>query len=177
MQKTFESSNRWHAAKGGIIAGLIGGAVSSVFMTIMNLAKGQDIWIGMKIAGMPFLGERAMQPGFDLGPVLIGVLSHFAVSIGWGVLFGLLFYGASRGATLVGGALWGIVVWLGMYYVVLPIVGLAELARMAPVGMAVFEHVLFGLAVGLGFLPFQRRRTRRTLREAPPVIRQDPVIP
>jgi hypothetical protein len=176
MQKTFESSSRWHAAKGGIIAGLIGGAVLSVFMLIMNLATAQDIWVGMKIAGEPFLGERAMQPGFDLGPVLVGVLSHFAVSLGWGLLFGVLFYGASRGATVALGAVWGVVVWLGMFYAVLPLVGLAELARAAPVGMAVFEHVLFGLAVGLGFLPFQRRRPR-SLREAPPVIRHDPVIP
>lgn len=174
---TLESSNRWHAVKGGVVAGLIGGAVLSVFMTIMNLATGQDIWAGMKIAGMPFLGERALQPGFEPGPVMIGVLSHVAVSIGWGLLFGLLFHGASRGATIAGGALWGVLVWLSMYYVALPLVGLRELVRAAPIGMAVLEHVLFGLAVGLGFLPFQRHRPRRTLREAPPMIRHDPVIP
>ena len=175
---TLESSNRRRAVKGGIVAGLIGGAVLSVFMTIMNLASGQDIWVGMKIAGMPFLGERALQPGFDLGAVSVGVLSHVAVSMGWGLFFGLLFHGASRGATVVGGALWGIFVWLCMYYVVLPMVGLAELVQAAPIGMAVFEHVLFGLAVGLGFLPFQRRKPRRTLREAPPMVRRHhPVMP
>jgi hypothetical protein len=43
-----------------------------------------------------------------------------------------------------------------MYHVVLPLSGAGELVRNAPVGMSILEHVLFGLAVGLGFLPFQR---------------------
>lgn len=177
MTNTNESSNRTQAVKGGIVAGLIGGAVLSLFLIVMNLAAGQDIWAGVKIAGAPFLGERAMQPGFDLGPVLIGALSHLGISIGWGLLFGLLFHGAGRGATVVGGVLWGILVWLSMYYVVLPLVGLAGIVRAAPMSVAVLEHVIFGIAVGVGFLPFQRRGPRRMLREASPVIRHDPVIP
>jgi hypothetical protein len=113
------------------------------------------VWSGMKFAALPFLGERVMQPGFELGPVLLGVLCHFAVSVGWGILFGLIFYGVAKGATVAWGALWGVVVWLGMFYVVLPIVGAGQVAKMMPVPLALFEHVLFGLAVGLGFLPYQ----------------------
>lgn len=157
MDKSSELSGR-RRITGGVFAGVIGGAVIAIFMLAVSIVKGQDVWSGMKMAGAPFLGERAMLPGFDLGAVLVGVLSHFAVSIVWGVLFGILFHGLGKPATVAVGAIYGIVVWLGMFYVVLPLFGLSEIARSAPVGMAVLEHVLFGLAVGVGFLPFQRRR-------------------
>lgn len=153
---TGAGSSRAHVVKGGIVAGLIGGVVLAVFMMIVGAARGQDLWIGMKMAAYPFLGDRVMTPGFDVGPVLLGVISHFAVSIVWGVFFAVLVFGRSRTATVWLGTLWGFVVWIGMFYVVLPIVGAGAVARGAPVGLAIVEHVLFGLAVGVGFLPYQR---------------------
>jgi hypothetical protein len=156
-------SERVQAFKGGVIAGLLGGIVISVYMLIANFSQGRDIWVGMKMAGAPFLGlERAMVPGFEAGPVLLGLLCHFAVSVAWGALFGYLFYGFSRGATLALGLLWGVVVWFGMFYIVLPVVGLAEITKSVPVGAAILEHLVFGLAVAAGFLPFQRRVERPT---------------
>jgi hypothetical protein len=149
-----------HAAKGGIIAGLAAGVVSTLIGLIATLSNGGDAWMALKGAGAPFLGARAMAPGFDAGAVLVGLLCHYLVSAGWGLLFGLLFYGFSRAATLGLGALWGIVVWLGMYYVVLPLVGLGEMARSVPVGMAIVSHVIFGLALAAAFLPFQRHVER-----------------
>src|SRR5206468_1344331 len=113
-----------------------------------------------KGAGAPFLGERAMQPGFDGAAVLVGVVSHFAVSIVWGALFALLFYGLSRAATVAAGFLWGFVVWIGMFYVVLPIVGLGDMPSHIPVANAIIEHVIFGIVVALAFLPFQVRILR-----------------
>ena len=58
-----------------------------------------------------------------------------------------------------------------MYYVVLPIVGLGEVARSAPLGMAIIGHVIFGLAVGVGFLPFQRTRPHAPSQFEHPVAR------
>ncbi|HET6585494.1 MAG TPA: DUF6789 family protein [Nannocystaceae bacterium] len=152
------------ALGGGAAAGAIAGAVLVAFMTVMSLVKGLDVWSSVfKGASAPFFGEAATQPGFDLWPVLVGALCHFAISIGWGMLFGLLFYGVSKPATVLAGALWGVVVWIGMFYVVLPIVGLREMAREAPVLAGVVYHVVFGLALGAGFLPFQHRKpTERT---------------
>lgn len=155
-----EKADVRRALGGGVIAGIVGGIVIAVVMLVINLARGQDVWMGMKGAGAPFLGDRAMQPGFDALAVIVGVLSHFAVSVVWGALFGLSFYGLGRRATIAAGVLWGFVVWLGMYYVVLPIIGLSEMARAAPVAEAIVGHVIFGVAVALGFLPFQRRIAR-----------------
>jgi hypothetical protein len=141
-----------------VIAGAIGGVAISLLLIVAALARHQDVWIVFKGAAAPFLGERAARPGLDPGAVALGVLCHLAVSIVWGVLFAALFYGLSRGATLVAGALWGLFVWFGMYYVVLPFAGLERMAQQPHPGMTILAHVVFGLAVAIGFLPFQRTR-------------------
>ncbi len=151
------ATDRDRAVFGGVVAGFVGGLGLSVFMAATTAAKGGDVWQAMKGAGAPFLREAAMRPGFDAGPVTVGLLSHFAVSIGWGILFGALFYGLPRAATLLAGVLWGIVVWVAMFYVVLPVFGLGEMVAQVPVSAAILEHVLFGVLVAVGFLPFQRR--------------------
>ncbi|GEM_PF-3059539 len=153
------NTEQTHAAYGGMIAGIVGGVAIAVFMLVMAYSRGGDLWMVFKGAGYPFLGDRALQPGFDALAIAVGTLSHFAVSITWGVLFGLLFFGLSSAATLVAGLLWGVVVWLGMFYVILPLIGAGFMARGMPVSLAVTEHLMFGIAMGVGFLPFQRMRT------------------
>jgi hypothetical protein len=157
-----------HALKGGAIAGAIAGAVLTAMMTVMSYAGGKDIWYGMKGAAAPFLGDRAMMPGFDAPAVLLGLVDHLAVSVIWGVLFSLVAYGLPKLGTVLLGALWGIPVWLGMYYVVLPAVGLGAMVHDAPMGRAIMFHVIFGAALGLAFVPFQRttvaQRPRYTTR-------------
>jgi hypothetical protein len=148
------------AAKGGLIAGVVAGIVSSIFATAISLVRGQDIWVGAKTAAYPFVGDRVLQPGFDLVLSLVGVLIHFAVSIGWGISFAIFCYGLSSGATVIAGVAWGLVVWIAMFDVVLPLAGAAKVAHMTPVGRAIVEHVIFGLSVAIGFLPFQRARNR-----------------
>src|SRR5262245_58523926 len=123
------SSDARRAAVLGLLAGLTAGLLLTLFMVSMSAAKGVDVWYGIKGAAAPFLGHRAMTPGFDLGAVVLGLVSHLAVSAVWGVLFSLLAYRWSRGLTLAAGIAWGFVVWLGMYYVVLPIVGLSAMRK------------------------------------------------
>ena len=148
---------RSHAVGGGVVAGLIGGIVLSLILVLMTRSSGGDAWTALKGASAPIYHDRAGAPGFDAGPVALGVLFHLAIATVWGVLFGLIFYGLSRGATVLAGAVWGIVVWLGMYYVVLPAFGLGGITAHVPVERAVLLHVVFGLVVGASFLPYQRR--------------------
>lgn len=150
------TAERKQAIKGGAIAGFSGGLVLTLFMILLNLSTGRDVWMGLKIAAFPLLGERTLLPGPDAGAVLLGLISHFLVAVAWGVLFGLLAFGLDRISTVVLGLLFGVVVWVAMYYVVLPIVGAGALVRGAPIGMAVFQHLLFGVVVAASFVPFQR---------------------
>ena len=161
MEATLNRANRSRAISGGILAGLIAGAVLTAFIMAMNLQQGRDVWLALKGAGTPILHDRARDPGFDAYAVLIGGAVHFGISALWGLVFSVLFYGASKLGTVALGAAWGIVVWLVMYYLVLPIAGMAAVPKMVPIGHAVLEHVLFGLAIGLAFLPFQRPRSQR----------------
>lgn len=156
------------AATGGVVAGLVGGAVLAAFLLLVNLLEGRDLWSVLKVPAAPFLGLRAQVPGFDLLAILLGALCHFAISVVWGVLFGLAFHGLRRRGTLVAGAFWGIVVWVGMYFVVLPMVGLGTMAAQAPVILSIVEHVLFGVALGAAYVPFQRDVPRLEAGEAPP---------
>jgi hypothetical protein len=68
----------------------------------------------------------------------------------------LLVYGLSRQATIWLGLLWGVVVWLGMFLVVLPMAAPGHLSHGGGSVGVMISHMLFGLAVGIGFLPYQR---------------------
>jgi len=75
----------------------------------------------------------------------------------WGMLFAWLAAGLSRALTLGLGLLWGLIVWGAMFSLVLPLVGAERIRQMVPVGVAGSAHLLFGLAMAVGFLPFQPR--------------------
>ena len=79
-----------------------------------------------------------------------------------GIAFAAIFYGLSRAGTIVAGVLWGFVVWVVMYYAVLPAFGLAAHASETPIADAVLLHVLFGFVLAIGFLPYQRHATIAT---------------
>ena len=143
------------AAKGGAVAGLVAGIFTMVFLAIMNAAKGDDVLRGLKFAGVPLLGKRALEPGFDHVAIVVGVFDHLVISMGWGFLFGLLFFGLSKGMTMAAGVLWGLVVWIVMLYVALPVLGFPA-GGQNPVPMAIFTHVLFAEVLAAAFLPFQR---------------------
>jgi len=129
-------------------------------MTVMSAAHGRDIWYGMKGASAPFLGARAMTPGFDLAAVVIGIVAHLGISAAWGAGFGVLAHGLGKLATMAASAAWGVVVWLGMYYAVLPLVGLSAMRADAPPARAVAFHIVFGLLLG-GALLLHRYASER----------------
>jgi hypothetical protein len=129
-------------------------------MTFVSAITGQDVWFGMKGAAAPILGAEAMGPGFSFVPVMLGLACHFLVSMLWGLGFGLLAYHLDRRTTLIAGGLYGLVVWLGMYYAVLPAVGLGDMAAQAPVLRSIVYHVFFGLSVAVAFLAFEIEEAR-----------------
>jgi len=155
------------AARGGAIAGILAGLILALFLVATSLAGGQDAWMALKGAGAPFLGQRAMQPGFDALALIVGALCHFAVAIIWGVAFGLLFFGLHKTTTMIAGLFWGFVVWIGMYYMVLPVLGLGDVARGTPISLAIVSHLLFGVVLGAAFLPYQREYPGSALPRAP----------
>jgi len=145
-----------HILGGGAVAGVVAGVVIELLLLARSAALHGDVWRSFKFGAYPLLGARVIAPGFDAGAVALGLACHLAVSAVWGMLFALLVFGMSRLTTVVAGAIWGVVVWAVMYHVVLPLVGAGRVVRGVPITGAILEHVIFGLAVGVAFLPFQR---------------------
>jgi hypothetical protein len=142
------------AAKGGVVAGLVSGLVILVVLAIINALEGKSVLGGLKFASYPFFGNRVFEPGFDHVTIVAGIATHLAVSMFWGTLFGLLFFGLTKGMTLLAGAFWGLLVWVVMLYVVLPVLGFPAGGN-NPMAMAIFTHLLFGVTLAAAFLPFQ----------------------
>lgn len=142
--------------KAGAIAGLIAGLVLTAFMAAMSYNRGADIWYGMKGAAAPFLGARATSPGFDLQPVALGLAVHLGISLAWGALFGLFAARMSTLVTMLFSVGYAFIVWLGMYYLVLPAVGLSNMRNDAPASRAIMFHMLFSVVLGASFLMVRR---------------------
>jgi len=151
---------------GGAASGALGGLLVAVLMLVLRVARGEDPWVGLKVAAYPFLREQALRPGFDAGAVALGLIDHLAVSAVWGVLFALLAFGLSRWATVGFGAAWGLIAMFVMTYLVLPLAGCLRVEESMPVGRSVLGHLAFGVATALAFLPFQRHEPRHAGRWA-----------
>lgn len=173
MRRFERHGDAGRAVAGGVVAGIVAGFVLNLMMAALTLSSGGELWGAFKGAGTPFLGERSTQPGFDMTALAFGFFGHYLVSIGWGVLFALLVYGWERLPTLVAGLFFGVAVWAGMFFVVLPAVGLGAMTEYGRNAVSVGTHVLFGLVLGIAFLPFQL--PRRTV--LPPPRTREPVYP
>ena len=86
-----------------------------------------------------------------------GVVSHFAVSIAWGILFGILAFGLPKGWTMLTGAVYGLLVWAVMHGAVVPRL-LARPPRIEPASIAL--HVVFGLLLATALNSFYSQRLR-----------------
>jgi hypothetical protein len=168
------------AVAGGIVAG-VGGAVVLAFIRLIvviqlfwavsyivgstsaypAMVARSGIWTALKLPAYPFVGQRALDPGFDPGVVLLGVVNHLVVSVCWGVLFGIVAQGLSRKATIVLGVLWGILVGWVSYYLLLPLTGRAPLPEGPRLAIVLMVYVPYGLAMAIIFLRWQRAARRR----------------
>jgi hypothetical protein len=145
-----------HGTRGRMFAGAVAGVVGGLVFWAVMLAvhSGAERWAAVKLAAYPILADRALRPGADLPAVVLGAVGHFALSVGWGVLFALLVQRASRVATVGLGVLWGLVAWAVMFGAVLPRMA-RPLAEGGGSQGTVLIHLLFGLGLGLGLWPFQ----------------------
>ena len=77
----------------GTGAGIAGAAVMLVIsMALMPLLSDGDAWLFPKVVSSILLGEGGAQPlaGFEAGPVLLGLVLHFAIGAVVGMTYGML---------------------------------------------------------------------------------------
>lgn len=135
------------ALLGGVLAGLVAGLVMVVPMVHSGL-EGTGLWLPPKLVAATWYGRTALLG--DGGVVLVGLLTHFAVSALYGALFGLTFGRlSSTRITVSVGVVYGVLVWAIMTLAVLPWGNgiLAARVALSPWGWLAY-HVLFGALVG-----------------------------
>ncbi len=139
---------------GGAIAGFLAGAVMVLLSPILSLITNVNIWVPPKLiaATAPWInGATATQPGFEFAPVLTGTVIHFLVSTVLGMLFGLFFRGlrlpSDFGLPLLIGLVYGILIFLGAFFVILPLVN-PTLVQFS-MGPVLAQNLAFGVCLGI----------------------------
>lgn len=158
-------ATRWSASRGarfGAAAGLIFGVAA----TIGAILVGYSGLMPLRLSSSILLGQAAMAEASTGTVIVVGLIVHFAVSIYWGLLFGLThdrFIGRLRmrnPARLSLGVLFGFLVYLVNFHVIArffypwflePIQGI----------LAGIHALFFGLPLALMYVQRERRSKPR----------------
>jgi hypothetical protein len=85
-------------------------------------------------------------------PIIVGWIAHFMIgTVAWGGGFAILYDMIPGGSAVLKGIVFGIVAWLGMMIVIMPMAGAGffgmNFGVMAPV-MTLVLHIIFGAVLG-----------------------------
>lgn len=140
----------------GALAGLAGGLAMALVGALIAAGRGDSIWRTPKqIAAFLFGTSSLSNPGFDLAPVLAGSLLHIALSMVFGVAYAVIIsrvlgVTTEYGAPVVGGLVYGLLIWMIAYFVVAPLFNPALLDAYAP--SFIIQNLVYGTAVGLAYM-------------------------
>jgi hypothetical protein len=139
---------------GGAVAGLGGGLAMAIAGAIISASLDGDIWVEAKqIATVVYGPSVAAAPGFAAGPVIVGTLLHLIVAALFGTLFGIvtrrvLHLTSDFGTPLMAGLIYGMLIWLVGYFIVLPLINpLLRNGTYAP--SFIVQHLVYGAVTGL----------------------------
>jgi uncharacterized YccA/Bax inhibitor family protein len=139
--------------RAGALAGLGGGLAMALVAALLTRSLGQDLWYQFEVIASVIYGPAAIaQTGFAIGPVLVGIAIHLAVAALLGALFGIVTRRVLKlptdfGVPMVTGLVFGLVIWLMAYFVVVPALNPLLLAVYAPA--FIIQHIIYGTITGL----------------------------
>jgi hypothetical protein len=145
---------------------------SSPFSDTWFMRLGRSpVWLAFKLGAYPLLGDRVLDPRFDLGVILLSTAMQVASSIVWGVLLAIL--ATRRAATALPlGLLVGIATWFVNGYVLGPLLGGGQLAA-GPVLLV--EYIPYGVAMALTFHHYEEKHLAPPAGTVPPAGGTTPV--
>jgi hypothetical protein len=138
---------------GGAVAGLGGGIAMAIVGAMISTPLGGDIWLESKqIAAVVYGAAATAQSGFVAGPVIVGTLLHLIVSAALGAIFGILTRRVLRltsefGTLIMAGLIYGLLIWMIAYFLVLPSFNPPLRETYAPA--FVIQHLVYGAVTGL----------------------------
>ena len=150
-------------ARRTVVAGLIASVVMGMIEMIFEAVAGDGFWSPVVYIGATVLrGLQSLQPpvGFHFGGVILGLMGHMMNSVILGGVFAAFIARriAGRGSVIVGGAIYGFIVYLVMWYVVVPAVDPVMLNLNA--AFFALAHIMWGAVLGW-FLPAHAMATSR----------------
>lgn len=136
-------------AKTIVIAGVAAGVVDALYFSTMALAKGTSPVGTLKAIASFWLDQGAAGPG--LVPPLLGLGTHFGLAVVMAAVFALLrpYVPVLRARPAMSGPLYGLLLYLVMYLVVMPLRWPQLFPRfegLMSVG-DILVHLLFGYVV------------------------------
>ena len=152
--------------KGGAVGGLIAGAVFAMFEMVIAAVQngGAAFFMPLRMIGAMVLGAEALEPSYELATAApVGALVHMALSVIFGILFGLALsaipaLGRAAGGLVVAGAVYGLLLWLANFYAIAPPAGWDWFPEGTDKLVQFLAHtVFFGAVLGLYLNRVERR--------------------
>jgi hypothetical protein len=168
--RLFTTGDLWAGALGGLVGGLVMGVVA--FFATSFYAQNIDVWAPVKlIAGIVYPAPVVTRPGFDLGPVVTGLLIQIVMSAVLGMVFAVLYRRVLQlpfklGLPYLMGAVYGFALW-ALTFIFLP--RLNPVMADADKPAFLVAHVAYGIVLGLCYQALRPQLPRRDepVEEAP----------
>jgi len=154
-------------AIGGMVAGMMMAAVEMIYGW---LSPGHSFWdapmaIWAWVAGIDSFGD----PGDNVDSIVLGMVGHMMISAMVGIVFAAAMVYVIRARSLVTsvavGTAYGLLVWVGMRYVLLPLnAGEADLFTtdlVSPQWVWWLAHAVLGMTAGAFFVIARRVRSNQ----------------
>jgi hypothetical protein len=134
----------------GIVLGIVAGLVMAMWSMVVTAVMGMGLLAAPAMIAEPLFGS--VNPAApSLVAVVVGLMLHMMFSAVFGVVFLAIWQSIGQGGAtaIVGGMIYGVIVWAVMSYIVTPLVG-AHIAQMMPVWAWLIAHLMFGGVLGVG---------------------------
>lgn len=143
-------------ARGGVVGGLAGGIILAMFMMIVTGLKGVGLLRPLYLVAATFHSQWAMVKGVEIFPILVGLMFHMMNSAIFGLIFALVLGAILRERSavvtmwVVGGVVWGLILFIVNQYVILPLVDPAMAMGAATVLFWwIVAHLMYGFVLGV----------------------------
>jgi hypothetical protein len=137
---------------GGAVAGFLAGAVMVLLSPILSWLTGISLWEPPKIIAATVYGSSVVSnPGFEAGPVIMGTLIHFVISIVLGAIFGIIMHRMFHLTTDFGlpaliGLCYGLIIFFIAYFIA-PLVN--PVVNQYGMGAVIAQNLAFGICLGV----------------------------
>ena len=143
--------NASYQTKVRLTAGLLAGFISALSIIVVVTAglvlTGSDIWTAARLIATSLFGDTAAGGGWLA--VILGTLIHLLTGTLFGGLFAAFVPRLPANVYVVAGILYGLLVWIVMGLVVLPVSARLLVASSGNLIMLLFAHVIYGFVLGI----------------------------